>query len=71
LTVAREALSSAVRVFTAGASGVMGRSLIPILVGRGNEVTGMTRSPAKTAQLCVLGAIPVVCEVFEVEALIK
>jgi nucleoside-diphosphate-sugar epimerase len=34
------------RVFVAGATGVIGQSLIPSLVAAGHEVTGTTRSPA-------------------------
>ena len=35
------------RVFVAGASGAIGRPLIPKLVAAGHEVTGMTRSEAR------------------------
>ncbi len=35
------------KVFVAGASGAVGKQLVPMLVERGHEVTGMTRSPAK------------------------
>ena len=35
------------RVFVAGASGVIGRSLVPQLVARGHDVTGMTRTESK------------------------
>ena len=35
------------KIFVAGASGVMGRALVPQLVARGHEVVGMTRSPSK------------------------
>jgi nucleoside-diphosphate-sugar epimerase len=34
-----------VRVFLAGASGAIGRQLVPLLVEAGHEVAGMTRSP--------------------------
>ena len=37
------------RVFLAGASGVIGVRLIPLLVRDGHEVAGMTRSPGKAA----------------------
>jgi len=37
------------RVFIAGASGVIGRRLIPLLVQQGHAVTGMTRSESKAA----------------------
>ena len=44
------------RVFLAGASGVIGVRLIPLLVRDGHEVAGMTRSPGKAAALRELGA---------------
>jgi uncharacterized protein (TIGR01777 family) len=36
-----------VKVFVTGASGLIGRSLCPVLVARGHEVTVLTRSPAR------------------------
>ena len=33
------------RVFLAGASGVIGTRLVPLLIGGGHQVTGMTRVP--------------------------
>jgi nucleoside-diphosphate-sugar epimerase len=53
------------RVFLAGASGVIGVRLVPLLVRDGHEVAGMTRSPGKAAALRELGAEPVVCDVFD------
>jgi nucleoside-diphosphate-sugar epimerase len=35
------------KVFVAGATGVLGRELVPQLVARGHEVVGMTRSASK------------------------
>jgi nucleoside-diphosphate-sugar epimerase len=57
------------RVFLAGASGVIGQVLIPLLIAEGHHVAGMTRTPAKAQRLCELGAEPVVCDVFDAEAL--
>ena len=59
------------RVFLAGASGVIGVRLIPLLVSDGHEVAGMTRSPGKAAALRELGAEPVVCDVFDAGALAR
>lgn len=59
------------RIFLAGASGVIGQRLIPRLVQAGHVVGGMTRSPAKTALLSELGAEPILCDVFDREALIR
>ena len=39
------------RVFVAGATGAIGRQLVPRLVGVGHEVHGMTRSESKQAML--------------------
>jgi uncharacterized protein YbjT (DUF2867 family) len=58
-----------VRIFLAGASGLIGVRLIPLLVAAGHEVAGMTRSPGKVGLLRELGAEPVVCDVFDVRAL--
>jgi nucleoside-diphosphate-sugar epimerase len=50
------------RVFVAGATGVIGRQLVPLLVAAGHEVHGMTRSQDKQALLRQLGAVPVVAD---------
>jgi uncharacterized protein YbjT (DUF2867 family) len=47
------------RIFLAGATGVMGVRLLPLLVEAGHVVAGMTRSGDKLAQLAALGAVPV------------
>ena len=57
------------RVFLAGATGVLGVRLVPLLVDAGHEVVGMTRTPAKTELVAGLGATPVVCDVFDREHL--
>jgi nucleoside-diphosphate-sugar epimerase len=54
-----------VRIFLAGASGVIGVRLIPLLVSQGHVVAGMTRSPEKVASVRELGAEPVLCDVFD------
>src|SRR3954451_6401162 len=59
------------RVFLAGASGVIGQRLIPRLVQVGHQVGGMTRSPGKAELLRRLGAEPIVCDVFDREALVR
>jgi nucleoside-diphosphate-sugar epimerase len=50
------------RVFVAGASGVIGRRLLPRLVERGHEVVATTRSPEKGDSLRALGAAPLVMD---------
>jgi nucleoside-diphosphate-sugar epimerase len=57
------------RIFLAGASGVIGVRLVPLLVADGHEVAGMTRSPEKVGTLSELGADAVVCDVYDEEAL--
>ena len=51
------------RVFLAGATGVIGTPLVPQLLEAGHEVTAMTRSVLRAAQLEAAGADPVVCDV--------
>jgi nucleoside-diphosphate-sugar epimerase len=59
------------RIFLAGASGVIGQRLIPLLVQAGHVVGGLTRSPSKTELLSHLGAKPIFCDVFDRETLIQ
>lgn len=59
------------RVFVAGATGVIGVRLVPLLVAEGHNVAGMTRSEAKAGRLVEQGASPVVVDVFERERLIE
>jgi nucleoside-diphosphate-sugar epimerase len=58
-----------VRIFLAGASGVIGLRLVPLLTGAGHAVAGMTRSPGNAPMLRDLGAQPVVCDVYHAAAL--
>jgi nucleoside-diphosphate-sugar epimerase len=58
------------RVFVAGATGALGRHLVPGLVAAGHEVTASTRTPGKVAQLRELGAEPVVVDGLDREAVI-
>ena len=59
------------RIFVAGASGVIGSRLVPLLVADGHAVAGMTRSAHKVRLLRELGAEPVVCDVFDADALTR
>ena len=56
------------KVFVAGATGVLGRKLVPQLVARGHEVVGMTRSTAKKDLVRSLGARPVVADALDPDA---
>ncbi|HYL37728.1 MAG TPA: NAD(P)-dependent oxidoreductase [Bryobacteraceae bacterium] len=58
-------MSKVMRVFVAGATGAIGRRLLPILVQAGHCVTGMTRSPEKTAGICAAGAVAVVADALD------
>jgi nucleoside-diphosphate-sugar epimerase len=53
------------RVFVAGATGAIGRQLVPRLVAAGHEVHGMTRCESKQAMLDELGAVPVVADALD------
>jgi nucleoside-diphosphate-sugar epimerase len=53
------------RVFVAGATGAIGKQLVPRLVAAGHEVMGMTRSESKQAMLSELGATPVVADALD------
>jgi nucleoside-diphosphate-sugar epimerase len=50
------------RVFVAGATGAMGKQLVPQLVAAGHEVVGMTRSEGKQQALRDLGAAPAIAD---------
>jgi nucleoside-diphosphate-sugar epimerase len=53
------------RVFVAGATGAIGKQLVPRLVAAGHEVHGMTRSASNEAVLEELGAVPVVADALD------
>jgi 2-alkyl-3-oxoalkanoate reductase len=56
------------KVFVAGATGAIGRQLVPMLVERGHEVVAMTRTEAKRELLRSLGARPAVADALDPEA---
>ena len=66
-----EDYNDGVRIFLAGASGVIGQRLISRLVEAGHVVGGLTRSSSKTELLRHLGAEPILCDVFDREALVQ
>ena len=57
------------RVFVAGASGAIGRPLVPKLVAGGHEVTGMSRSESRAEAVRQAGARAAVVDVFDADAL--
>ncbi len=56
------------KIFVAGATGALGRELIPQFVARGHEVVGMTRTASKQDGLRALGARPVVADALDTDA---
>src|SRR5687767_12911595 len=59
------------RIFVAGATGAIGRRLVPMLVRAGHEVVGTTRSEARSELVRRLGAEPVVVDALDAAALGK
>jgi 2-alkyl-3-oxoalkanoate reductase len=59
------------RIFVAGATGALGRRLVPLLVQGGHQVTGMTRTAGKAAGLRAAGAEPVVADALDRDAVLR
>jgi nucleoside-diphosphate-sugar epimerase len=57
-------------IFLAGASGAIGRRLVPLLIKAGHRVTGTTRSPGRAEDLRRAGVKPVIVDAFEAMALL-
>jgi nucleoside-diphosphate-sugar epimerase len=57
------------RIFFAGASGAVGRRLLPLLLARGYQVLAVSRSAERAAALRAAGAEAEVLDVFDAEAL--
>ena len=57
------------KIFVAGATGVIGRRLIPSLVEGGHDVVGMSRSEERAGSLDDYGARGVVADVYDTERL--
>jgi nucleoside-diphosphate-sugar epimerase len=58
-----------VRIFLAGATGVIGRRLVPLLHEAGHEVVGLTRSAERGEALRAQGVEPAVADAFDGDAL--
>jgi nucleoside-diphosphate-sugar epimerase len=67
----RGAGGKTVRVFVAGATGVMGRALLPQLAEAGHEPIAMTRSAAKADALRERGIEACVCDAYDAERLAR
>jgi nucleoside-diphosphate-sugar epimerase len=59
------------KIFVAGATGAIGRQLVPQLVAQGHEVVGMTKSASKQDLVRSLGARPVVADALDPEAVAR
>ncbi len=59
------------RVFLAGATGVIGQRLAALLSDAKHEVVGTTRTPAKVQMLHTLGIAPIVVDVLDADALVQ
>jgi nucleoside-diphosphate-sugar epimerase len=57
------------KIFLAGATGAIGKRLVPLLLNAGHRVIGTTRSKAKGEALSAAGVEPVVVDVFDAPAL--
>ena len=57
------------KVFVTGATGVLGRRLIPRLVEAGHQVTAVARSPEKAEAVRAAGATPIEVDLFDRSAL--
>jgi nucleoside-diphosphate-sugar epimerase len=57
------------KVFIAGASGAIGRRLMPLLRKDGHDVTGMTRSAGVAREIEAAGVQPIVVDVYDADAL--
>jgi nucleoside-diphosphate-sugar epimerase len=55
------------KVLVAGATGALGKQLVPRLVARGHEVVGITRSESKRQAIFDLGATPAVADALDAE----
>lgn len=56
------------KIFLAGATGAIGRRLVPLLVTNGHEVVGTTRTAGKADALRAAGASPVVLDALDRDA---
>ena len=53
----------------AGATGVIGIRLLPLMLAEGHTVAAMTRTPGKIDGLRVAGVTPVLCDLFDEKSL--
>ena len=58
-------------IMVAGATGAIGRQLLPILAGAGHTVFGMTRSPDRGDAVRAAGAVPVIADALDKNAVLS
>lgn len=56
------------KIFVAGATGVIGRSLLPMLIKNGHTVFAMIRNTSQVEAMKKIGAIPIIADVFNRKA---
>ena len=59
------------KIFLAGATGAIGKRLVPLLLKAGYRVVGTTRSPSRAEELRAAGVEPVVVDVFDRASLVR
>ena len=59
------------RIFLTGATGVIGRRALPLLIGAGHSVTAVVRRPQSHAELVRAGATPIEVDLFAADAVRK
>jgi 2-alkyl-3-oxoalkanoate reductase len=59
------------RIFVAGATGALGRQLLPKLAAAGHSVWGMTRSSAKARLIRAAGATPAIADALDQQAVLS
>jgi uncharacterized protein YbjT (DUF2867 family) len=57
------------RIFLAGATGVIGMRLLTLMLAEGHVMAAMTRTQGKVDGLCAAGVTPVLCDLFDQSAL--
>ena len=58
------------RIFLAGATGLIGIRLLPLMLADGHVIAAMTRTQAKVAGLNADRVTPVLCDLFDQQALV-
>ena len=59
------------RIFLAGAAGVIGRRLVPLLAADGHDVVGTTRSPDNADWLRSMNVMPAILDIFDADAVMQ